>query len=251
MSFVSDRKMSMKDFLYQDEPYMVWWKRIRSTPIDYSKGSGVDDLYRTYDLKVNKQKSRRLLLGQIARVAMINRSDTNESSFEEDISDVLCILNDNDMVPFIKNPVFRERSIEPVDYRTIQYRKGRSLRGILDEDENNDKRGKNQMKRIVVGIERNCGSFDDDNGRKVSYDNMVLHCLCINDSPKAKIKMLCGKEITSEQVKVKNDFKEFVYVGDFSVVMDFKDLINCEIEVHRDANNKVECIEVKSIDGEI
>ena len=103
------------------------------------------------------------------------------------------------------------------------------------------------MKTIVKGIERNQGSFKDENNRDVQYDNIVLHCLNVNDSPKAKIKMLAGKEIGAQQIKLKNDFNKFVYVGEFTPVTAFNDLVDCEIEVFYDVNGRVECVEVKGI----
>lgn len=136
VSFAEDRKMRMKDFLTEGEPYMYWWKRIRSTPVEYSSES-VCDLYRKYDLHADIQKSRRLLQGQIARVAMLKRSDIKVKSFEEDIADALCVINDNDIVPYIKSPIFADKRIQPYGYWDISYRKSRQLRGIIkNEDEN-------------------------------------------------------------------------------------------------------------------
>lgn len=130
VSFVKDRHLSMKQFLDQEQPYQNWWKRIRSTPVDYSMDS-IIDLYRTYDTEASIRKSQRTLQGQIARLAILNRSDTDESTFEEDFADALCFLNDNDVPPFVKNPEFGKRSIEPFDYREIQLKKARQMRGII------------------------------------------------------------------------------------------------------------------------
>lgn len=130
VSFVKDNKMSAAEFRKNDEPYEYWWERIRSTPIDYSSDS-IIDLYRTYDQQASLTKSRRLMLGQVARAAMLQRSDTSESTFEADIADALAYMNDNDFPPLIKNPEYRDGCIEPVGYKEIQIRKGRQLRGIL------------------------------------------------------------------------------------------------------------------------
>ena len=130
VSFVKDNKMSVAEFRKNDEPYEYWWKRIRSTPIDYSSDS-IIDLYRTYDQQASLAKTRRLLLGQVARAAMLQRSDTSESTFEVDIADSLSYMNDNDFPPLIKNPEDRDGSIEPSGYKEIQIRKARQLKGIL------------------------------------------------------------------------------------------------------------------------
>ena len=134
VSFVVDRKMSKKDFIENGEPYLYWWKRIRSTPIDYCGDlMPIPDLYRKYDINADIRKSRRLLEGQIARLAILKNSDVSDRSFVEDLSDALCVLNDNDMPMFVVNPEVDRKHISPLDYRTeIRPRKARQLRGIVE-----------------------------------------------------------------------------------------------------------------------
>lgn len=134
VSFVEDRKLSRKDFLEAGEPYQNWWKRIRSTPIQYSSDK-ILDLYREYDLNANLRKSRRLFQGQVARLSMLKNQDLEDRSFVEDMSDVLCVLNDNDLPPFIPNPVL-EQQIDPIEYGEIRKRKARQLRGIIEKEKN-------------------------------------------------------------------------------------------------------------------
>lgn len=140
VSFVKDRTLSLKKFLEEGEPYQNWWYRIRKTPIDYS-ADPIIELYRKYDIKASIERSGRLLQGQIARLAMLKNSDvTNDRKFVEDMADALCVLNDNDMPPFILNPDLEGKSVEPIDYGEIRARKARQLRGIIKEQtvENKD-----------------------------------------------------------------------------------------------------------------
>ncbi len=130
VSFVDDRKMSYKEFIEEGEPYMSWWKRIRGTPIDYSADK-ILDVYRTYDLNCNIKKSRRSLLGSISRVAMLNKNTANPASFVEDMTDVLCVLNDNDLPPIQIYVDENGEIMQPEDYEEISLRKARQLRGIL------------------------------------------------------------------------------------------------------------------------
>ena len=107
--------MSYKKFMEEGEPYMSWWKRIRSTPVEYSSPE-ILALYRKYDVGSSFSKTRQLLSGQVARLAMLGNNSTEDRTFQEDIADVLCYLNDNDFV---------------AQYADIRKRKARQLKGIL------------------------------------------------------------------------------------------------------------------------
>ena len=151
VSFVEDRSMSLKEFRKAEEPYMRWWHRLRSTPIDYGY-STVVELYRRYDARQSFDRSRRILEGNVARLSMIANQHTDRRSFVEDMADVLCIVNDNDTrgVSFRLDkaglmgdgedlPEDLSR-LDPKDYQEIRYRKSRQLRGVLkksDEEEKN------------------------------------------------------------------------------------------------------------------
>ena len=154
VSFVTDRSMSYRQFKEQGEPYMYWWKRIRSTPIDYSH-STILELYRKYDINVSREKTRRSLEGQIARLSMLKNNDVENRSFIEDMTDVLCVLNDNDVVPkFVPNDYIIESMVDengtldlykfdPKEYSEIRMRKARQLRGILHKG-NVEQKNKNE-----------------------------------------------------------------------------------------------------------
>ncbi|MBE6576531.1 MAG: hypothetical protein E7653_00145 [Ruminococcaceae bacterium] len=128
--FSKNNKLSLKNFIDEGEQYCNWWHRIRHTPVSYSDIDVVNFL-RQYDQNASILKSRRLFQGQVARLAILQRSDIVESSFEDDIADALCWLNDNDVPPFIKNPDYNIGVCDPVNYREIQIRKGRQLRGVI------------------------------------------------------------------------------------------------------------------------
>jgi hypothetical protein len=130
VSFVKDRTMTMKQFLEEGEPYMNWWRRIRGTPIEYS-AELVNDLYRTYDEQSSIKKSRRLLQGEVARLAILKKQNIDESSFVEDMSDALCVLNDNDMPPIKVMVDENGEIVEPHDYQEVRKRKARQMRGLV------------------------------------------------------------------------------------------------------------------------
>ena len=131
VSFVQDNALSMKDFIEQGEPYQNWWNRIRHTPIEYSSDS-ILELYRTYDQQASIRRSKRLLEGQIARLSILKNSDVRDRSFQEDLADALCVLNDNDVSMYVLNPEYSGQK-EPFDYRAeIRPRKARQLRGIVE-----------------------------------------------------------------------------------------------------------------------
>ena len=55
----------------------------------------------------------------------------SQGTFEADFADALSILNDNDVVPYVKNPALGNRTVQPIEYRDIQIRKSRQLKGIV------------------------------------------------------------------------------------------------------------------------
>ena len=145
VSFASDRRMSLKDFLELGEPYMAWWKRLRSTPINYALPSIVLDFYRKYDVHTSMEKTQRNIQGQIARLAMLNRKSVEDRSFVEDMADVLCILNDNDVQSFVINQealldengeqLADLRKLDPKRYSENRRRRARQLKGVLRKSE--------------------------------------------------------------------------------------------------------------------
>jgi hypothetical protein len=151
VSFVSDRNLSFKRFKELGEPYMAWWRTLRGTKIDYGF-STVVDLYRSYDVKSSFDRSRRIFEGNVARLSMISKKDTEKKAFVEDMADIISILNDNDVytggISLSYEAITDEDGniigdlsrYDPRDYQEIRYRKARQLRGILKKDnkENNE-----------------------------------------------------------------------------------------------------------------
>ena len=98
----------------------------------------------------------------------------------------------------------------------------------------------------VIGLERKQGEFTNDAGAKVPYDNMLLKCIVVSTSAKDKKRIIKGFEV--EEIKVKNDWENLVYAGDYPVYT-FPDLVGCIIELDQNVEGKIECIEVTSIEG--
>lgn len=129
VSFVKDRSISQKLFLERGEPYQNWWKRIRTTPIDYAVNEN-HKFYRDYNIAASIKKSRRLLQGQIARLAMLKRADVEDSTFEADWADAMCVLNDNDVMSIIHN---KGEICGPLDYYDIRQKTKRRIKPIIDK----------------------------------------------------------------------------------------------------------------------
>ena len=141
--------MTFKAFKEAGEPYLYWWSRIRGAPIDYSY-STLMELYRKYDIGTSTEKSRRLLVGHIARLSMLKNNDISSKPFVEDMADVLCVVNDNDIryrfevdeialshhIDEDGSPNFY--GLDPRGYADIRKRKGRQLRGILKKQNKNN-----------------------------------------------------------------------------------------------------------------
>ena len=101
------------------------------------------------------------------------------------------------------------------------------------------------MKYKVIGVEQKSGSFTRD-GEKVEYDNIILHCACVDDNFVCNIGMICGSRVS--EVKIKNDFKGLVHVGEFgNVVRDFRDLLDCTVFLAIDTDGKFLGLQVLNI----
>lgn len=147
VSFVEDRNMSFKAFKEAGENYKYWWSRLRGTPIDYSF-SGVRNIYREYDVANSISHINRQLLGNVAKLSIFFNRGSCKNSFVENMADVLCILNDNDVEPsfiinekkFLKykdeNGQIKYSVSNPKNYHEIVQRKERQLRGVFDHTDN-------------------------------------------------------------------------------------------------------------------
>lgn len=121
VAFVVDRKA-------KDSPPLDWWRRIQSCK---PEGASDVELLRSYERHAEIERAKRSFLGDVANCAIIQSGNTNtETTFKEDISDVLCILNDNDLCG---------------GYNAIRRRKQRQKRGVIKRMKNmNGKKEENE-----------------------------------------------------------------------------------------------------------
>lgn len=126
--FVADR--NDEDKKGKDRVMCDWWRRIHSCRIPFTDKVTLD-LWREYDRKTDIVRSRSLLQSAIARYSIISRQSLDSRSFAEDVSDVLCGLNDNDFYGFATDKDGTPVRLVSHGYDTIQRRKARQYRGVI------------------------------------------------------------------------------------------------------------------------
>lgn len=126
--FVADR--NDEDKKGKDRVMCDWWRRIHSCRIPFTDKVTLD-LRREYDRKTDIVRSRSLLQSAIARYSIISRQSLDSRSFAEDVSDVLCSLNDNDFYGFATDKDGTPVRLVSHGYDTIQRRKARQYRGVI------------------------------------------------------------------------------------------------------------------------
>lgn len=117
-------------FNFKSNEYLAWWKRIRECKVDTMfKGALMRHYGRNIDLNRLKQK----MLISIASISSY-KTKQNTTDLTDDISSVLCVLNDNDMHKIILNADTGEQ-VDFVNgmYRDIKKRKYRQLKPLLEE----------------------------------------------------------------------------------------------------------------------
>lgn len=119
-----------------DEKLCYWWQRIHDVTIkDCDKQ--ILELWRTRERNTDVAKSKRRVCGTIAQMSIVStgKADPKEKpDFMQDLSDTLCILNDNDMHDM--EYLFQTDklpNIIPKDYDVIKRRKARQYKGIVEE----------------------------------------------------------------------------------------------------------------------
>jgi len=117
----------------KDEKYMYWWRRIHECYIEeYDKR--IIDLWRTHEHHADIEKTKRRICGTVASMSILKNNGFKNGTFMEDVSDVLCTLNDNDFYGFAPDPSTGEvPEIEPPFYRDLKVRKERQYRPIIKE----------------------------------------------------------------------------------------------------------------------
>ena len=126
--FVADR--DDEDGKGKDRVMCDWWRRIHTCRIPFTDKVTLA-LWREYDRKTDLTRSRSLLQSAIARYAIISKQSLDSRSFAEDVSDVLCGLNDNDFYGFAPSESGSPAVLSSHGYDIIQRRKARQYRGVI------------------------------------------------------------------------------------------------------------------------
>ena len=125
--FVKDRKDPESEIC-------DWWQRIRSCPVEESREDV--EMMRSFDRHADILRSARRFSSAVAQLSVLRNGIEEDKTFEEDISDALAYLNDNDFYGFLPNPETGEvKDLRAPDYEEIRMRKKRQYRGILKPDE--------------------------------------------------------------------------------------------------------------------
>ena len=126
MCFLKDRKMKIDYKKYYKDPSIYlqdFWYRIKCT-----EREGLDlPLIRTYSKNTNIEKLKARILGSMASLSMILHADADgDYDFDEDLSDLICTLNDNDMQHFKK--IAADFNFSNEKYNKIRERKKRMMK---------------------------------------------------------------------------------------------------------------------------
>ena len=139
MSFVRDRSVRYTSDDLEDHPeevYMDFWYRLRRTKIR-KKGDPI--LFRTYAHQSDLKRMESQLLGKIASYGMLLRQNSKDDhTFAEDVSDVLCRLNDNDLYALDERRMLAIKVAESFTnklYPEIRQRKKRMMRNLCEVPE--------------------------------------------------------------------------------------------------------------------
>ena len=118
----------------KDEKMCNWWRRINQTyMLEYEKR--VIDIWRSHERNTDIKKTENALCGKVAVMSLLQNSGYKQGSFLEDVSDVLCTLNDNDFYGFAANPETGALpTFEPSSYQPIKKRKERQYRSIIKKE---------------------------------------------------------------------------------------------------------------------
>ena len=130
LSFVDNKGTKQEKLSY-------WWQRINQCYIDdYNKR--IVDLWREHEHHADVEKTKRRLCGSVASMSILKNNGFKNGTFMEDVSDVLCTLNDNDFYGFAPDPSTGEvPRIEPRFYQELKVRKERQYRSIIKEIKKN------------------------------------------------------------------------------------------------------------------
>lgn len=117
ISFVKDNSVKLKDFT--DDMYLNFWKRIRSCKIGTKYKP---ELIRSYERNVDVERAKRRLVSNVS-VLSFYKKGLNYNDLNEDLSDALSYLNDNDMCTYDFNARYDDHDSLKIrlnrQYRTL------------------------------------------------------------------------------------------------------------------------------------
>lgn len=127
LCFVRDKNIKRKDFKESD--YLHFWRRVRSTKLGTRYKP---DVSRSYERNLDVDRAKRKLVSDAA-VLSLYKNGINEYDLTEDISDMLSLLNDNDMCNYriIDVSTGEYGEVSYGDHYTVKKRKGRQYRSFL------------------------------------------------------------------------------------------------------------------------
>lgn len=139
LSFVENKGTDEERFCY-------FWQRINQCYIEEYE-QRILDLFRSHERATDMEKSKHRVCGTVAQLSILKSGNFEKSNFKEDISDVLCTLNDNDFYGFAADPetgTVPEFNVK--DYDVIKKRKQRQYYGIFEKLDKEKKKEKKEKK---------------------------------------------------------------------------------------------------------
>lgn len=113
------------------DDYASWWQRIRCVKVESIENGG---LYREYARKLDIEKLKQRMAGTIAS-SSVYRNKCNDNGFSDDVSDMLCMLNDNDVAGMVISPDTGELlEFSYRNYETLKKRKNRQLKAFFKDE---------------------------------------------------------------------------------------------------------------------
>ena len=133
----------------KDEKLSRWWLRINQCYIEeYDKR--IIDLWRSYERNADLEKGKRRVYKTVASLNIIQNSGYVESTFMEDVSDLLCILNDNDVsAAFINTETGEMFDFNPPCYQDAKIRSDRQYRSVFGKKNKENMKNKKGEKNKV------------------------------------------------------------------------------------------------------
>lgn len=110
--------------------YLNWWKRIRQCKVDtMCKG----ELLRQYSNNLELERLKQRMLTSVAGISAY-KNNVNSQQLTEDIADVLCTLNDNDVCNItIDTETGAQLEFNFKNYTSIKKRKQRQIKPLLEK----------------------------------------------------------------------------------------------------------------------